>query len=224
MVQLQEMVDLDSMEVGSEVVDRREQEREEWFLKRAGKFTCSRFGDLAKSGRGKDELWGQAAWGYIYQVAAERCGSYQFEFDSAPTRWGKENEPQAIVEYTREIKPSKCVAGVDAWCEFNAYIGGTPDALIEQDGCLEVKCPYNPAEHMRYVHENRVPEKYNWQVLGHLLVSKRQWCDFVSFDPRIEGLKRMLIVRTLREDVKAQIEWLEKRLELANEVVKEIVG
>ena len=44
--------DLATLEPATEVVDHAEQQREEWFRKRAGKFTCSQFGELAKSGRG----------------------------------------------------------------------------------------------------------------------------------------------------------------------------
>lgn len=221
------IADLSQLEPGAAIVDREtilDRQREEWFQKRAGLFTCSRFGDLTKPGRGKDEPWSQTAWTYMYQVAAERCGSYQFEHSSAPTRHGVEFEPQAITEYHVKHPPNgKCISGVDAWCQLNAFTGGTPDALLGEDGCLEVKCPYTPQEHMRYVHEGKVPDKYHWQVIGHLLVSQRQWCDFVSFDPRIHGPGRMLVVRTNRSDVETQIEWLLQRLVAANIVVQDIV-
>ena len=78
------MTDLAAMEPATEVVDREEQQREEWFRKRAGKFTCSQFGELAKSGRGKDDPWSQTAWNYLYQIAAERCGSFSRTFRSVP--------------------------------------------------------------------------------------------------------------------------------------------
>ena len=111
-------------------------------------------------------------------------------------------------------------------CDYSETIGGTPDALLGRDGCLEVKCPYTPGEHMRYVHQQKVPDKYAWQVIGHLMVSGRQWCDFVSFDPRIpaEHPHRMFVHRTKRSEVEGQIEWLHLRLAEANSVVEEIIA
>ena len=221
------LADLSGLDTGTALVDPVEAEQEQWHRQRSGRFTCSQFGELANSGRGKDEPWSQTAWNYLYQIAAERCGSFSFEFHSRPTQWGKENEPQAIVEYSVAHPPEgKCVAGAAAWCEVDEWIGGTPDALLGADGCLEVKCPYSPAEHMGYVYKNKVPDKYQWQVIGHLFVTGRQWCDFVSFDPRIpaENPHRMLVVRTLRDDVVGQIDWLHKRLVHAKEVVQQIIA
>lgn len=226
-METQGIMDLSNMQPDVAVVDPEEQQREQWFQLRSGKFTCSRFGDLAKEGRAKDEPWSQTAWNYMYQIAAELCGSFSFETHSRPTQWGKENEPAAIMEYTVKFPPTgKCIAGMAAWCEFTDYIGGTPDALLGADGCLEVKCPYSPAEHMGYIYGNKVPDRYYWQVIGHLLVTGRDWCDFVSFDPRIpqDNPHRMLVVRTQREDVVGQIDWLHKRLKHANEVVKQIIA
>lgn len=220
-------MDLNSLDVGEAIVDHAEQQRLDWLAKRAGKFTCSRFGDLTGSGRRKDDLWSQTAMTYIYQIAGERLGSWSFEFDSAPTRWGKEHEAEAIAYYCDLTKylPRELTTGVDAWCELAEYAGGTPDALIETDGCLEVKCPYTPQEHMRYLHEGGVPDKYEWQVIGHLLVSGREWCDFISYDPRITSERhRLYLHRVNRSDVAAKIDWLAERLHAANELVNQIIG
>jgi hypothetical protein len=56
--------------IDTPVIDPQQIAEEEWFAKRAGKFTCSRFGDLMTTGRGKDEVFGQTALSYIYLVAA----------------------------------------------------------------------------------------------------------------------------------------------------------
>jgi hypothetical protein len=96
-----EMMDLstlDELHPVQELVDPQEAERERWFELRRGKFTSSRFGDLMKRGRGKDE-WGQVALTYMYQVAAERMGSFSFGFSSSATKWGVDNEANAIAAY-----------------------------------------------------------------------------------------------------------------------------
>jgi predicted phage-related endonuclease len=38
--------------------------------------------------------------------------------------------------------------------------------------------------------DQKVPEKYNTQMQWQMACTQRQWCDFVSFDPRMaEGLQ-----------------------------------
>lgn len=220
-----DLMDLSDFEVATEIVDREEVERENWFRLRAGKFTCSRFGDLIGSGRKKDEEFSQTGWSYIYQVAAERLGSYVHEFDNAPVRWGKDHEADALLAYLSRygiLGLANVRTGTQCFCEWTDYAGGTPDALIEDTGCVEIKCPFTPQEHMRTVHENTVPERYRWQVHGHMLVSGRQWCDFVSFDPRIESDKRLHVIRVERNE--DMLRALAERLARANEIVCEVIG
>jgi hypothetical protein len=208
--------------ISEPVVDQEQLELEAWFQKRSGKFTCSRFGDLMVSGRGKDEIFGQTAMSYIYQVAAERLGSYVFPFDNSTVRWGKENERTALVEYCDRvgIEVDECKTGTDAFIEFNPFVGGTPDAIC-LPGCVEIKCPYTPQEHLRTVHENTVPKQYVWQVQGHLLLTGADYCDFVSFDPRIINEQfRLHVIRVRRDQM--LLDTLATRLAAAVEIVKQI--
>lgn len=217
-------MDLASYEIAEPIVDREERELEEWFRKRSGKFTSSRFGDLMVSGRGKDEIFGKTAMAYIYQVAGERLGSYSYPFDTSATRWGKENEKLAFVEYCDrlDLNPSDFQTGTEAYTEIDEYIGGTPDG-ISLPGCLEIKCPYTPQEHVRTLHERNVPPQYKWQVYGHMLLTQADYCDFVSFDPRIVNEQfRMVIIRVQRDE--DEIQQLRERLQAAIRVVKLITG
>lgn len=220
-----ELMDLTDFEVDTPIVDQAELEREQWFKLRAGKFTCSRFGDLIGSGRRKEDEFSQTAWNYIYQVAGERLGSYLHEFDGPAVRWGRDYESSALLEYLTRygiLDVSNVRTGTSCFCEWKPFAGGTPDALIDNEGCVEIKCPYTPQEHIRTIHENAVPERYVWQVHGHMLVSCRKWCDFVSFDPRIESEKRLHVIRVERNE--AMLKTLTERLTRANEVVCEILA
>jgi hypothetical protein len=75
--------------------------------------------------------------------------------------------------------------------------------------------------HVNTLLTKEVPSEYEWQVVGHLLVTGRDWCDFISFDPRMEGKYRLCVIRVERSE--ARIELLKKRLEVAVGVVKEMV-
>jgi hypothetical protein len=121
------------------------------------------------------------------------------------------------------LNPDFVATGTDCYSELNSYTSGTQDAWIGSDGCLEVKCPYTPQEHLRTVFENQVPSQYVAQVYGHLLVSGRDWCDFVSFDPRIgDGDGGLHVIRVERNET--FISNLKARIDLANEYVGRIIA
>ena len=73
--------------------------------------------------------------------------------------------------------------------------GASPDGLVGEIGGLEIKCP-TMAVHVDYLLRGELPTTYLQQVQGSLLVSDRQWWDFVSYYP---GLKP-LIIRVERDE------------------------
>jgi len=212
-------MNLNEMEPGEEVFDPVEVKRDEWLRKRLGKITCSKFGDLMGSGRSKDALFTAAGYTYLRRIVAERFGSW-YSVSAKSMDWGNENESKAIAEYANRFEWD-----VDStpfqYFEFTDDIGGTPDGLVGGFGCLEIKCPFDPAVHVNTLLTKEVPSEYEWQVVGHLLVTGRDWCDFISFDPRMEGNHRLCVIRVERSEVR--IELLKKRLEVAVGVVREMV-
>lgn len=59
-------------------------------------------------------------------------------------------------------------------------IGYSPDGLVGDDGLIEVKSP-RAKEHLRTILADEVPARYMPQLQTGLLVSGRQWIDYVSF-------------------------------------------
>lgn len=59
-------------------------------------------------------------------------------------------------------------------------VGASPDGLIGEDGGLEVKCP-RAKSHVQTILADEVPSYYMAQVQTSLVVSGRDWWDFVSF-------------------------------------------
>ena len=209
--------------IDAPVIDPQAIAEEEWFAKRAGKFTCSRFGDLMSTGRAKDEVFSQTGYSYIYQVAAERVGSYTFPFDTSSVRWGKENERQALEEYCDRtgLELEDIRTGTEAYAELNEYVGGTPDGII-LPGVIEIKCPYTPQEHMRTVAERSVPKQYFWQVQGHMFLTGADYCDFISFDPRIVNEHYRMVILRVQRDPKL-MDQLGSRIDLAIQELKSIL-
>lgn len=171
----------------------------DWQRARLGKITASRFG-LVK--RLKNGEWGETALSYLYDLLGEHLTgepSQTFQGNDA-TEWGNEYEAEAIREYTRRTG-RKVKTGQNFFQHAElTLVGGTPDGLIGEKGIVEVKCPFTFKNHLRTVINRVVPEEYRAQVHGQLWLSGRQWCDFVSYDPRIPKghPARLVIVRVER--------------------------
>jgi hypothetical protein len=71
---------------------------------------------------------------------------------------------------------------------------------VGDDGCLEIKCPHT-ATHIDTLLGDEVAKKYYDQMQWQMACAKRDWCDFVSFDPRMpEGLQ-LFIKRVPRSNL-----------------------
>lgn len=195
----------------------------DWKRMRLGKVTSSRFGDLMKSGRKKDELWSAAGLAYMDGLVCERLGGQLPEISSAAIDWGNKHELLALQEYSdrvdHEVHPNPF-----SYFSYNEDIGGTPDAFAgnSADGCVEVKCPYNGARHIRTLRTREVPEEYIWQVHGHMMVAAKQWCDFVSFDPRLTNKEARLVIITVPRN-EEKIEELRCKTAQAVEHIKKLI-
>ena len=77
--------------------------------------------------------------------------------------------------------------------------GASPDGLVGEDGLVEIKCP-TTVTHIDTLIGDEVPQKYIPQMQWQLACTGRQWCDFVSFDPRLPESLRMFLRRVHRDD------------------------
>lgn len=190
-----------------------------WMDQRRGKFTASRLGDLMKTGRAKDELWGQAAMTYIYEVINAMTTGQDHIVTSKSLEWGEDHEWDAIEAY-QELTGVK-VERI-GFVEYTPFAGGTPDGLVGDDGMIEVKCPFNGANHVRSILEGYIKPEYYLQMQGNMLFSGRVWCDYVSYDPRqIDGL--MLHIQRVEWDGEI-IDKIEKRLKEAKQKLDELIN
>lgn len=175
-----------------EIITDCEQGSEAWHALRYGWTTASKFKDVMAKGQGKTRK------SYMLQLAAEaitdmRVESYTNEF----MEWGTETEPQARAMY--ELKSGNDTGQV-AFIKLDEKnkIGCSPDSTIGDDGLLEIKCPKTSTQIETYL-SGKMPTSHRAQVQGQLWVSGRQWCDFVSFDPRINGDSSYFCVRVDRD-------------------------
>ena len=105
-----------------------------------------------------------------------------------------------VEAYAREYYEAinKCKVEQVGFIELDDYIGCSPDGLVGDDGLIEIKCP-NSTTHIDTLLTQKVPTGYIKQMQGQMWVSGRQWCDFVSFDPRVKD-RPFWSKRVMRDD------------------------
>jgi hypothetical protein len=80
-----------------------------------------------------------------------------------------------------------------------AMSGASPDGLVGDAGMLEIKCP-NTSTHIETLLGGSIPQKYVYQMQWQMACAEREWCDFMSFDPRLPGRMQSHITRVHRDD------------------------
>ena len=174
-----------------DIIRDLEQGTPEWFALRLGVITGSKFKDVLAKGAGKTRK------SYMYQLAAEMVtGEMEESFTNAAMQWGTENEPAARAMYELESG-----LDVDEVCfvKRDDFIGVSPDGLVGEMGLVEFKCPKTTTQIETFL-SGKMPTGHKAQVQGQIWVCERDWCDFVSFDPRIDGDAGYVCYRQERDD------------------------
>lgn len=170
----------------------------EWFQQRLGKVTASRVADVVaktKSGPSASRA------NYMAQLIAERLtGNVQESFTNGAMQWGTEKEPEARAAY--EFYRNETVKEIGFVLHPNIeQSGASPDGLVGDDGMVEIKCP-NTATHLETLLGQMIPSKYHNQMQWQMACAGRQWCDFVSYDPRLPENMRLFVKRMPRDDLR----------------------
>jgi len=172
-----------------------EQGTDAWLQLRLGKVTASRVADIiAKTKTGVSASRGN----YLIELALQRVtGNIEPMYTNDAMAWGTATEPQARVDY--EVKTGNFVDQI-AFVEHPTieWFGCSPDGLVGNDGLIEIKCP-NSATHWATIKDKKPPNKYVIQMQTQMACTNRQWCDFVSFDPRMPERSQLFICRVERD-------------------------
>ena len=169
---------------------------EEWFAARLGKVTASRIVDvLAKIKSG--EAATRAS--YRAELVAERLtGKAQEGFTTAQMRWGTESEPLARAAYEADTGLLVAEVGLIDHPEI-AMAGASPDGMVSSSGLIECKCP-DTKTHIETILSGSAPSKYIPQMQWQMACTGREWCDFVSFDPRMPIAQQLFVLRVERDE------------------------
>ena len=153
----------------------------EWQSLRLGKVTASRVSDLmARTKTG----WGASRANYAAELVIERLtGVPAPNFVSGPMAWGIAYEAEAAALYTR---------APGCWSRPVGFVDH-PEIAIERreartdwsrPGLVRIKCP-NSATHLATLLGGSIDGGHILQMQWQLSCTDRQWCDYVSYDPRL---------------------------------------
>ncbi|WP_312237348.1 YqaJ viral recombinase family protein [Stenotrophomonas sp.] len=161
-----------------------EQGSVEWYAARKGVPTASEFSSIITPKRGE---YATAADTYINQLIDElmRPEAGESFGGNRHTLRGKELEPEAREYYAfeQDVVPQQ----VGFILNDSGTLGCSPDSLIGKPGGLEIKCPDGPT-HVKWLRAGIVPDEHKPQVHGSLIITGREWWDFLSFCPGYEPL------------------------------------
>ena len=172
-----------------------EQGSDEWLQQRCGSLGASQVHDvLSKTKSGYSAMRGNT----IARIAVEKLtGIVQKTYKSVEMQWGNDTEPQARAAY--EFITGQKVTTVGMF-KHPTLLGvhASPDGLVGAEGLLEIKCP-NTLTHIETLSSKKIDPKYLTQMQWQMFMTNRDWCDFVSFDPRMPDDLQLFVQRVERD-------------------------
>jgi hypothetical protein len=171
---------------------------------------------------GKGDKLLQGGKTFARQIARERFGVEDPNSafgGNAATEWGNYHEDEAIAAYEAQhfVSVHSGQVGVaDGW------LSCLPDGLVGTNGIAEVKCHFKTDKHMDNLLEDKWVSAYEAQCRFQMMLTGRDWCDLISYDPRWPERMNLHSVRLERED-----EWEEfchDRIEQAEEIIADIIA
>ncbi len=163
------------------VYEQMEQRSEAWFKARCGIVTASTVGKLITP-RTIKPASNDESRGLIQTLAAERVTGHVEETPTTRDMWrGIDSEPYARDLYAEHFADQPVTEVGFMVRNFGGFsIGYSPDGLVGDDGLIEIKAPRQKG-HLNTILAGAVPLYYMAQVQAGLLVSGREWLDYVSY-------------------------------------------
>ncbi len=177
-----------------------------WFQVRMGCATASEFATIMTKGRKAGEP-SKVRRTYLLRLAGELLtGEHQDSYESEAMLRGKLMEDEARAYYAMRSKEDVSQVGFARIALGGGFAGASPDSVVGERGLLEVKTRA-PHHHLAVLLDGVLPEEHRAQVQGQLWITGRDWCDYLSYWPKL----RPLMVRVPRDD--ACIELLSREVE-----------
>ena len=158
--------------------------------------------------------WGKALFNYC-------------DIQSPALEYGNLHEPIAIAAYQESTGTRVKHSGM--WLDVDRSTYSCPDGLVYSlteprtlKGIIEVKCPINVK--YRYNHDGscrkpdvdyidandklKINHKYYFQIQGHLMATKAEWCELIVWMPKAMHIERIYPDPDWQEQIMPEIKWV----------------
>jgi len=149
----------------------------EWFKARIGSIGGSSIASVVAGGQGKMRK------SLLYTLAGEILSGAKYEgYRNADMDRGVEEEADARNVYAMEKEIEVEQVGLIKEGEFKHY---SPDGLLGIIAMIEIKCVI-PKVQVETIDTEKIDGGYLKQIQWGLHICQREWCDFVSWSPKVE--------------------------------------
>jgi putative phage-type endonuclease len=164
-----------------------EQRSKEWFDSRRHKLTGSNIGAALgiNPWKSPDDL--------IRSMVREYHGA-ESEFEgNVATEHGNLHEPLAAMDYQNKTGNLVTECGFFVHPDHD-WLGASPDGLVDDDGLVEIKCPFGlrnkKGDDLVFKTAEEQPHYYA-QMQIEMACTGRKWCDFYSWSKHGDSLERI---------------------------------
>lgn len=189
---------------------------DEWHQARLGIVTASEFATVMREGRTKGSP-SVTRREYMLKLMGERLtGDPMYRWKNDHMERGHEQEPDArnLYAFQTDLEP-KPIGFIR-----NGYKGCSPDSLIDDNGMVEIKTKLAHL-HLDVLLGDAVPTEHVAQIQGQLWVAEREWCDFVSYCPKLPlFVKRVHRDEQFIERLAKAVDLFERELVTLMEVIE----
>ena len=183
-----------------------DQNSDEWYSLRAGKLT---FSNLGKVMANLGKPFGDPARKLAVQIAVEQITGIPQEssYTNDHMARGHEEEPIARMLYEQET-----FCTVDNGGFFDAGTHGcSPDGIVG-DGIIEIKSAV-PNIHYDRVRRGAMDPTYKWQCYGNLMLTEKDWIDFISYCGTFPEDGKLFIFRAFADELQDEFAKIRARVD-----------
>ena len=164
---------------GLQIFNDIEQGTDEWHALRRGIITASVVGQFITPKTVKPASNDYSRALTMHLVAERITGHTEPVFESSDMMRGTLDEPYARDIYSEHYAPVTEV-GFMIREDLGFPLGYSPDGLVGDDGLIEIKSRKQKIQ-LKTILEDTVPLENMAQIQAGLLVSGRDWCDYISY-------------------------------------------
>lgn len=162
-----------------------EQRSKEWFDARRGRLT----------GSNVDAALGLNPWktpeDLIRQMVRDYHGAESEFTGNIATDHGQQHEPLALMDYLGKTGNQVDECGFFVHSEHD-WLGASPDGTINNDGLIEVKCPFGLRNKKDPEFKSAADQPHYFaQMQTEMACSGRAWCDFYQWSQHGDSLERV---------------------------------